>query len=133
MTNKEARAPRQKPGPKPQGDKSMTSTERARKRRELMREQGYKTFLMEVSPDRMRHIERYAHLQGWTVSATFHNLLDGQLAHFVECMERAEYLLSIGEPDFVAKAFMAAHLAHEPLPSIEELALTFEAHEKPDT
>lgn len=129
MTIKEAGAARQKPGPRPQGDRSMTSTERARKRRDLMREEGYKAFLMYVSPDRLRYIERYAQLQGLTVSATFHELMDGQLAHFVECMERAEYLLSIGEPDFVAKAFVAAHLAHESLPSNEVLGVTFNKHE----
>lgn len=104
----------------------MTSTERARKRRDLMREDGYRAFLMYVSPDRLRHIERYAHLQGLTVSAAFHELMDGQLAHFVNCMERADYLLSIGEPELVAKVFMAAHLQPQLLPSFEELAATFD-------
>lgn len=125
MTNKETGAPRQKPGPKPQGEKSMTSTERARKRRDLMREEGYKAFLMYVAPDRVRDIERYAQLHGVTASAAFHELMDGRLAHFVSCMERANYLLSIGEPETVAKAFMAAHLDPEPLPSIETLAKQF--------
>ncbi|WP_314973125.1 hypothetical protein [Comamonas testosteroni] len=125
MTIKEARAPRQKPGPKPQGERSMTSTERARKRRDLMREEGYRAFLMYVAPDRLRYIERYAQLQGMTASAAFHELMDRQLAHLVDCMTSAEYLLSAGESDFVAKVFIDAHIAHTSPPTLEELAAQF--------
>lgn len=103
----------------------MTSTERARKRRDLMREEGYRAFLMYVSPDRLRYIEKYAQLQGMTSSAAFHELMDRQLVHLIDCMGSAEYLLAAGESDLVAKVFLDAHIAHTPPPTIEELATQF--------
>lgn len=121
---------RHKPGPKPLGERSMSSTERARKRRELMRDAGYKSFLLQVSPERAQHIQNYAKLHGLSTSAAFHELMDRALSHFVDCMERADYLQSIGEPERVAKIFLAAHLPPEPPPSIETLAQQFSPQQR---
>lgn len=116
---------RQKPGPKPLGEESMTSTERTRKRRELLRAAGYKSFLLEIPPERAEQVKRYAQLHGISPSAAFYELIDRALAHFTDCMERADYLQSIGEPKEVAKLFLAAHLPAELPPSIEALAQQF--------
>lgn len=120
---------RQKPGPKPLGKQSMTSTERTRKRRELLRAAGYKSFLLDISPERAAQVQRYAQLHGISPSAAFYELIDRALSHFTDCMERADYLQSIGEPKEVAKLFLAAHLSAEPPPSIETLAQQFSPQE----
>jgi hypothetical protein len=99
-----------KRGPNPIGDAAMTSTERARRRRELLRAGGGKGFLVELSGDHLKYVDGFARLLGVSTASALHQVIDPMLDRFVGVIRRSERLRDNGATDEECQQFVVTHL-----------------------
>jgi hypothetical protein len=99
-----------KRGRKPLGDAAMSTAERQRRRREQLRMEGAKGFLLELEGLHLQHVEAMANFQGLTAAATVRLLVSNALDRYVGVMRRAERMAELGATDEVCAEFVREHL-----------------------
>lgn len=111
-----------KRGRKPLGDAAMTPAERQRRRRELLRTEGDKHYVLRLNGLHQEWIEIFAKSNGISGTKALQGLVEASLDRYVGVMHRCERLRDMGATDADIEAFMQAHFLPA-LPSIEELEI----------
>ena len=109
-----------KRGRKPLGDAAMTPAERQRRRRESLRTEGDKHYLLRLNGLHQEWIEILANSNGLSVTKALQWLVEASLDRYVGVMHRCERLRDMGATVAEIEAFMQAHFLPA-LPAIEEL------------
>ena len=109
-------------GRKPLGDAAMTPAERQRRRRELLRTEGDKHYLLRLNGLHQEWVEALAQSGGVSGTKALQNLIEVTLDRYVGVMHRCERLKDMGATDADIEAFMQAHFLPA-LPPIDELEL----------
>lgn len=111
-----------KRGRKPAGDAAMTPAERQRRRRELLRTEGDKHYLLRLNGLHQEWIEIFAKSNDISGTKALQRLVEAALDRYVGVMHRCERLRDMGATDAEIEAFMQAHFLPA-LPAIEELEI----------
>ncbi len=109
-----------KRGRKPLGDVPMTPAERQRRRRELLRTEGDKHYLLRLNGLHQDSVEKLANVEGISGTKALQRIVEVSLDRFVGVMERCERLREMGASDADIEAFVQFNLL-PPLPAIDEL------------
>lgn len=109
-----------KRGRKPVGDAAMTPAERQKRRRELLRTEGDKHYLLRLNGLHQEWVEILAKANGISGTKALQGLLEVALDRYWGVMHRCERLREMGGSDAEIEAFMQAHFLPA-LPAIEEL------------
>jgi len=111
-----------KRGRKPVGDAAMTPAERQKRRRELLRTEGDKNYLLRLDGLQQAWVEALAKGEGVSDTKALQTILEASLNRYIGVVHRCERLEEMGASEDAVAAFMQAHL-FPPLPSIDELEL----------
>lgn len=111
-----------KRGRKPLSDTPMTAAERQRRRRELLRTEGDKHFLLLLNGLHQKWVEVLAKSSGTSETKALQTLVEVSLDRYVGVMHRCERLREMGATDAAIQAFMHIHFLPA-LPPIDELEL----------
>lgn len=122
MTEKSTIDAPKKRGRKPVGDAAMTPAERQKRRRELLRTEGDKHYLLCLNGLHQAWIESFAKSNGVSGTKALQMLVEAALNRYVGVMHRCERLRDMGATDAEVEAFMQAHFLPA-LPAIEELEI----------
>jgi len=109
--------PVKKRGPKPIGSEAMTPAERQRRRRELLRQKGSKSYLLTLSGLHQQYVEAQAAASGLGEAKTLQLLLETAMDRYVCVMHQAQKLEQLGASDAAIKAFVETHLS----PSVPDM------------
>lgn len=112
--------PKTKRGRKPLGDAPMTPAERQRRRRELLRTEGDKHYLLRLNGLHQEWVEALSSAEGVSGTKALQGIVEASLDRYVGVMHRCERLREIGASDADVEAFINTHLL-PPLPDINEL------------
>lgn len=122
MTEQSAIDSPKKRGRKPVGDAAMTPAERQKRRRELLRTEGDKHYLLRLNGLHQEWIEIFSKSNGISGTKALQGLVEASLDRYVGVMHRCERLRDMGATDAEIEAFMQAHFLPA-LPSIDELEI----------
>ena len=109
-----------KRGRKPLGESAMTPAERQRRRRELLRTEGDKHYLLRLNALHQDCVEMLAKAEGISGTKVLQTYIEVCLDRYVGVMQRCERLKEMGASDAYIEAFMQTHFLPS-LPSVEEL------------
>lgn len=109
-----------KRGPKPLGERAMTPAERQRKRREAIRANGGRTFILDVGQNDLAWLELEAMHTGRPVAEILKEVLGLSLQRYGEIAHRVTQLSSLGASPSSCARFVELH-AFPAVPPIEEL------------
>ncbi|MBS1191383.1 MAG: hypothetical protein H6R10_3175 [Rhodocyclaceae bacterium] len=98
-----------KRGPKPIGEAPMTSAERQRRRRELLRAEGSKDYLLRLNGLHQEWVEILAKSSGTSGTKALQDLIEVSLDRYIGVMHRCERLREKGASDAEIEAFIKAH------------------------
>lgn len=116
-----------KRGRKPVGESAMTPAERQRRRRELLRTEGDKHYLLRLNELHQEHVEMIAKAEGMSGTKVLQTYVEVCLDRYIGIVQRCERLKEMGASDADVEAFMKTYFLPS-LPSIEELE-----HPRPDS
>lgn len=111
-----------KRGRKPVGDVAMTPAERQKRRRELLRTEGDKHYMLRLNGLHQAWIENLAKVEGVSGTKALQTVLEASLNRYVGVMHRCERLQEMGASDEAVAAFVQANF-FPPLPDINELEI----------
>lgn len=111
-----------KRGRKPLGEAAMTPAERQQRRRQLLRTEGDKHYLLRLNGLHQEWVEILANANGISITKALHWLVEASLDRYVGVMRRCMRLREMGATDAEVEAFMQTHFLPA-LPSINELEL----------
>lgn len=98
----------------------MTPAERQRRRRELLRAEGDRHYLLRLNQLHQDWVDMLAEAGGISGTAALQTIVEVSLDRYVGVMHRCERLREMGASEEAIEAFMQAHFL-PPLPDINEM------------
>lgn len=108
-----------KRGRKPLGEAALTPAERQRRRREQLRTEGEKHYLVRLNSLQQEWVEALAKAQATSETAALQHLIEASLDRYVGVMHRCERLKEMGASDEAVAEFVAKHFLPA-LPNIDD-------------
>lgn len=122
--NKPTDTPKKR-GRKPLGETAMTPAERQKRRRELLRSEGDKHYLLRLNGLYQEWVEILAKAEGISGTTALQHMVEASLIHYIGIMHRCERLREMGATDWMIEAFIHKHFLPT-LPNIDEMELPSE-------
>ncbi|MFT3850519.1 MAG: hypothetical protein QM739_18135 [Propionivibrio sp.] len=107
------------------GDAAMTPAERQRRRRESLRKEGDKHYLVCLTGLYQEWVEIFAKSNSVSETKALHTLIEASLDRYIGVLRRCERLHEMGASDVAIEAFMHRHFLPT-LPNIDELEIPSE-------
>jgi hypothetical protein len=108
-----------KRGPKPIGDSPMTPAQRQQRRRQRLRDEGAKGFLLQVEGLHLEYVEKLAESHNISTAAALRLVLMRALDRYVGVTRRIERMIENGVAEDICEAFLHDHMFPE-LPAMPE-------------